>query len=186
MARTLPCASMDKLTDLRSWLEAHRLGKWAEFAIALLALFIALYVVRAFLLVRISNGQTRYHARKALTFLGYVLAIILAIRIFSQDLSGVGVALGVVFLSQGTLETLMLMLMAALLPAVCDAWRSRRYAVTLLAAVIVAAPLLLVWPLALHAPTWVLYCWQPGQRMAQLGQMSSVASRSLATASRRK
>ena len=61
-----------------------------------------------------------------------------------------GVAIGGVFLSQGVLETLMLMLIAAVLPAVSPAWRSRAYARALLIAALVAAPLIVAWPLALH------------------------------------
>ncbi len=62
-----------------------------------------------------------------------------------------GTALGMVFLSQGVLETLILVAIAALLPAVCNAWRRRKYAGTLLLAAVIAVPLILAWPMALHA-----------------------------------
>jgi 4-amino-4-deoxy-L-arabinose transferase-like glycosyltransferase len=62
-----------------------------------------------------------------------------------------GIAVGMVFLSQGALETLILMAIAALLPAMSRAWRTREYAATLLTAALIAAPLISAWPLALHA-----------------------------------
>lgn len=62
-----------------------------------------------------------------------------------------GVAIGMVFLSQGALETLMLLLVSLLLPVVSRAWRMREYAWSLLLAAALAAPLVAGWPLALHA-----------------------------------
>jgi 4-amino-4-deoxy-L-arabinose transferase-like glycosyltransferase len=61
-----------------------------------------------------------------------------------------GLAMGMVFLSQGTLETVMLVLIAATLPAVSPSWRTRSYARALALAATVAAPLVMAWPLALH------------------------------------
>ena len=60
-----------------------------------------------------------------------------------------GIALGGVFLSQGLLETWIVIVIAALLPAVGVAWRTRAYARTLLLASAVATPLIVAWPLAL-------------------------------------
>jgi 4-amino-4-deoxy-L-arabinose transferase-like glycosyltransferase len=72
-----------------------------------------------------------------------------------------GTALGTVFLSQGILETAMLALIAAALPLAGPAWRTRAYAGALGAALLIAAPLIAAWPLALHGQspalldTWV-------------------------------
>lgn len=68
-----------------------------------------------------------------------------------------GLALGMVFLSQGTLETLILVLMGAALPVVCRAWRTRDYVTTMLAAMAVALPLIAAWPLALHSRSPALF-----------------------------
>ena len=78
-----------------------------------------------------------------------------------------GVALGMVFLSQGALETLILATIAALLPAVCNAWRRRKYAGTLLLAAVIATPLILAWPMALHARAPELFAqWLQGDLYA--------------------
>jgi 4-amino-4-deoxy-L-arabinose transferase-like glycosyltransferase len=68
-----------------------------------------------------------------------------------------GIAIGAVFLSQGVLETLILVLITAALPGASAAWRTRNYAGTLAAAAVVAAPLILAWPLALHARSPALF-----------------------------
>lgn len=68
-----------------------------------------------------------------------------------------GLAMGLVFLSQGTLETIMLVLIAALLPLASPAWRKRNYAVTMLVAFAIAVPLITVWPWALHARSPALF-----------------------------
>ena len=61
-----------------------------------------------------------------------------------------GIALGLVYLSQGALETLILLLIAAALPVVSPVWRTRTYALALAVAVAIALPLIVAWPLALH------------------------------------
>ena len=67
-----------------------------------------------------------------------------------------GGALGMVFLSQGILETAILALIAAVLPLASAAWRTRRYAQTLGFAALIAVPALVAWPLALHLQSPVL------------------------------
>ena len=84
---------------------------------------------------------------------GYALAYYaLALGLRKPLAAGVslGVALGMVFLSQGVLETLILLVIMALLPVVSSAWRTRDYAKVAGIAVIAAAPLIVAWPLALH------------------------------------
>lgn len=61
-----------------------------------------------------------------------------------------GVAIGMVFLSQGILETAILMLIAVTLPLIATAWRTRDYAKTLGVATLIAVPAIAAWPLALH------------------------------------
>lgn len=61
-----------------------------------------------------------------------------------------GGALCMVFLSQGILETAILALIAAALPLVSPAWRTRGYAKTLGIATLIATPTVIAWPLALH------------------------------------
>jgi 4-amino-4-deoxy-L-arabinose transferase-like glycosyltransferase len=84
---------------------------------------------------------------------GFALAYYaLALALRRERLAGVllGGALGMVFLSQGVLETLIVMLIAAALPLLSPAWRAHRYAQTLLLAGLIATPLIVAWPLALH------------------------------------
>jgi 4-amino-4-deoxy-L-arabinose transferase-like glycosyltransferase len=74
-----------------------------------------------------------------------------------------GGALGIVFLSQGILETAILTLIAMALPLASAAWRTRNYAKTLGAAALIAIPAVAAWPLALHLQSpllldaWVQY-----------------------------
>jgi 4-amino-4-deoxy-L-arabinose transferase-like glycosyltransferase len=62
-----------------------------------------------------------------------------------------GVAIGVVFLAQGIFESLMLITLALVLPAVATPWRTRAYAHTLIIAFVVALPLVITWPALLYA-----------------------------------
>ncbi len=78
----------------------------------------------------------------------YALALALRRALLSGML--LGASLGVVFLSQGTLETVIVAIIAAVMPAASAAWRRRAYGGTLLVAALVAAPLIVAWPLALH------------------------------------
>ena len=68
-----------------------------------------------------------------------------------------GGALGMVFLSQGILETAILTLIAIALPLLSTAWRTRDYAKTLGIAVLIAVPAIVVWPLALHLQSPALF-----------------------------
>jgi len=61
-----------------------------------------------------------------------------------------GTAVGVAFLSQGILETAILVLMAAILPLASTAWRTPGYVRTLGIAALIAVPAIAAWPLALH------------------------------------
>jgi len=82
----------------------------------------------------------------------YGLALALRRPLLGGVWSGTG--LGVSFFSTGLVEPVMLLLTAALLPLVSARWRTRRYLLSLLVAVVSAAPWVLIWPvlLAMRAP----------------------------------
>ena len=61
-----------------------------------------------------------------------------------------GTGLGIVFLSLGIPEAIVIVLMAALLPLVSSAWRTREYALACGVAALAALPWIVVWPLLLH------------------------------------
>lgn len=62
-----------------------------------------------------------------------------------------GLALGLVFLSQGIFETALIMLITALLPVVSAAWRHRNILKAAGVALIIALPCFIVWPLLLYS-----------------------------------
>lgn len=85
---------------------------------------------------------------------GFALAYFAWVLALRRAMAGgvlLGLAIGMVFLSQGALETLIVLLISALLPLACRAWRTRDYALALAAAALLAVPLIAAWPLALHA-----------------------------------
>lgn len=61
-----------------------------------------------------------------------------------------GTGLGIVFLSQGIPETIIVALIAALMPLVSSAWRTRTYAIAFGIALLAALPWFAIWPLLLH------------------------------------
>lgn len=81
--------------------------------------------------------------------MGYY-ALALALRRPQAAGAWLGCALGMVFLSQGLLETAILALIAMVLPLASPAWRTRGYARALGVAVLVALPLILAWPLVMY------------------------------------
>jgi 4-amino-4-deoxy-L-arabinose transferase-like glycosyltransferase len=84
---------------------------------------------------------------------GFAMAYYGCARALRGPLGGIwlGTGLGVVFLSQGIPETLMVLLIGVFLPLVNRAWRTRAYAQAFGLAVLAALPWLLVWPLLLHS-----------------------------------
>ena len=78
-----------------------------------------------------------------------------------------GVAIGAAFLCKGTAASVLIGLTALLLPFF-PPWRTRRYVLTLGVAALVAAPLLLAWPLALYMrdPGWFAQ-WLETQNVAR-------------------
>ena len=85
----------------------------------------------------------------------YALALVLRRALLGGLL--LGLAIGAVFLSQGVLETLILLIIAGVLPAVAKAWRTRQYGTALLIATGIATPLIVAWPLALYMRSPALY-----------------------------
>jgi 4-amino-4-deoxy-L-arabinose transferase-like glycosyltransferase len=104
------------------------------------------------------------HARMLLTDLGVVAGVAVALYGFvvihsrhhqaQQVLRAallIGTGSGIAFLSKGLVGIAALGGMAIVLPLLFSPWRSRRYALILLAAFVAALPWLLVWPIALYS-----------------------------------
>lgn len=68
-----------------------------------------------------------------------------------------GIAIGMVFLSQGILETVILGLIALALPLISSAWRTRDYTKTLGIAALISMPAVVAWPLALYSQSPELF-----------------------------
>src|SRR5258708_19809170 len=62
-----------------------------------------------------------------------------------------GTGLGLCIFSEGLVEPVMLLLTMALLPLVSSHWRTRYYLLTVFAALVVAAPWAVIWPVLLEA-----------------------------------
>jgi 4-amino-4-deoxy-L-arabinose transferase-like glycosyltransferase len=81
----------------------------------------------------------------------------------------IGTGIGVVFLSLGIPEAVVVAIIAALLPLVSSAWRSRTYALAFGVALAAALPWLLVWPLLLHAHSAELFrAWLEAETLTRL------------------
>ena len=83
---------------------------------------------------------------------GFAMAYYGCARALRGPLGGVwlGTGVGIVFLTQGIPEAVVVALIALLLPLVSSTWRTRGYALALGAALIATLPWLTVWPLLLH------------------------------------
>ena len=81
----------------------------------------------------------------------------------------IGAGIGVVFLSLGIPEATVVVLIAALLPLVSSAWRSRTYALALGVALLAAIPWVVIWPLLLysHSPE-LLRAWLDADTLMRL------------------
>jgi 4-amino-4-deoxy-L-arabinose transferase-like glycosyltransferase len=100
----------------------------------------------------------------------YALALYaLALAPRRYALGGVllGLAAGVAFLCKGTLGPALIALTAVLLPSF-GAWRNRRYAAAIGLALLIAAPLIAAWPLALYFRDPHLFSqWRDAQDIAR-------------------
>jgi 4-amino-4-deoxy-L-arabinose transferase-like glycosyltransferase len=84
-----------------------------------------------------------------------------------------GVAIGGAFLCKGTPHAALIILTALVLP-LFSAWRTRPYALTLVVAIVIATPLIAVWPWLLCARDPVLFAqWLDAQSLARFfGRMA--------------
>jgi 4-amino-4-deoxy-L-arabinose transferase-like glycosyltransferase len=95
----------------------------------------------------------------------YALALMLRRHLVGGAL--LGLAVGAAFLSRGSLGAAVIALTACVLPFFAP-WRSRRYAQGVALAIAIAAPLLVVWPLALHLRAPELFAqWLDAQSLAR-------------------
>jgi 4-amino-4-deoxy-L-arabinose transferase-like glycosyltransferase len=93
-------------------------------------------------------------------FAGFALAYYALALVLRKPAAGgalLGVALGLVFLAQGVLETAIVLAVTLVLPLLSRDWRTRGYARALGVALAIGAPLLAAWPLLLHAHSPALF-----------------------------
>lgn len=83
----------------------------------------------------------------AVAYYGYAVA---PRRWIAGGLSA-GIGAGIVFLSQGMLETAVVIAIALALPLAFAAWRNRNFLAAMALAAVAAAPWFAIWPAALHA-----------------------------------
>ena len=91
---------------------------------------------------------------------GFSLALLgLAGCVRQRDWGGalLGLGAGIGFLAKGLFAPAVIGVTALLLPLFFTQWRTRRYAIQLLIALVTVAPALLIWPLALHARSEELF-----------------------------
>jgi 4-amino-4-deoxy-L-arabinose transferase-like glycosyltransferase len=105
----------------------------------------------------------------------YALALSLRRPAFGGVL--LGVAVGIAFLCRGPVAAVLIALTALLL-VVFTPWRSRRYGLALLLAIVVAAPMLVAWPLALYERSPAFFAqWYSAQDIARFfGRATSSAA----------
>jgi 4-amino-4-deoxy-L-arabinose transferase-like glycosyltransferase len=79
-----------------------------------------------------------------------------------------GTGLGIVFLSQGISEALVVLLLAMFLPLVNSAWRSRTYGQAFGIALLCVLPWITIWPIMLHAHSPELFqAWLQAETVSQ-------------------
>lgn len=91
--------------------------------------------------------------------------------------AALGAAIGLAFLTRGVGGALMLAVAGVALPALSAGHRHRRHLSTLIAALFVAAPLVAIWPLALHARDPALFAeWLYNNELGRLLGLGRLAS----------
>ncbi len=80
---------------IRRWLLDPVMGKLVAAAVTLAVLFTAVRLLQRSLGRHVKDVDTRYRARKFVSFLGYVAAIVVVATVFSDKLGGFTVAFGV-------------------------------------------------------------------------------------------
>ncbi|HEX7811542.1 MAG TPA: glycosyltransferase family 39 protein [Burkholderiales bacterium] len=86
-----------------------------------------------------------------------------------------GTGLGVMIYSTGLVESLMALLVVLILPMASSHWRTRRYTLTLVIALVVMLPWAIAWPMALHSRSPELFAeWFWTENLLRLKGMFSV------------
>ena len=80
---------------LTGWLYDPVVGRFVAVAVGLLVVYAIVRLIRRSVSRYISDSGTRYRARKFVTFLGYLAAVLMISIVFSDRLSGLTVAFGV-------------------------------------------------------------------------------------------
>lgn len=80
---------------IKSWLFDPSVGRFVAVLIGLLIVVVLVRFFRRSLLRHIKDTDTRYRTRKFVTFLGYVLGVLVVSVVYSSKLGGFTVALGV-------------------------------------------------------------------------------------------
>jgi small-conductance mechanosensitive channel len=81
---------------LEQWLYDPTVNRLLIAAVALLIVIVVIRFIHRTIGRRIQDMNTRYRVRKLTTFLGYILAIVVLVTVFSDKLGGLHIALGVV------------------------------------------------------------------------------------------
>lgn len=83
------------IEKIQAWLQDPVMARIATSLLVLLAVIIAVQILHRVLVRYISDSGRRYHMRKAVTALGYLMAIFLMSLVFSDKLSSLTIAFGV-------------------------------------------------------------------------------------------
>ena len=86
---------MDMEEFIRHWLLDPTIGKFVSAFVGLLVIIALVRFFKKYLFRYIKDSDNRYRARKFVTFIGYITAIIVMAAIFSDKLRSLSVALGV-------------------------------------------------------------------------------------------
>lgn len=88
---------MDLLfNNIPDWLTHPTLIKWGEAIFGLFLILLVFRLLRAALVKRIKSTETRYHARKIISFLSYFVVAVYIVSLFSDSLGKLTIILGVV------------------------------------------------------------------------------------------
>lgn len=80
---------------LQSWLLNPTVGRVIIVVIGLIIVMVVVQFLKRSVARYVRDADTRYRARKFVTFVGYILSVLIVATIFSDRLGGVAVALGV-------------------------------------------------------------------------------------------
>jgi small-conductance mechanosensitive channel len=81
--------------QIKEWLNDPVIGKLATLFLGIAFIWSILLLIRKKITNRVVDSSTRYHTRKAMTFVGYGVTIIFIIFLFSSKLNNLTMALGV-------------------------------------------------------------------------------------------